>query len=121
MLFNLNINTEDLIDINLFPKKTYNDSDKFFSDNSTNSSVFIVHQNIRSIRENFDSLLAHLNTSSILPDFIFLSEIWIYKNEVNDYTIPGYKEFCAATNESSVSGGVGVFVKECYDFQIFIS
>jgi len=79
-----------------------------------NNSIIILHQNIRSLRRNFDHFILHINSLDRMPDFIFVSEIWIYSNEINDFKIPGYK-FLAATNDTYSSGGVGVFVKTIFD------
>lgn len=45
------------------------------------NNFFIIHQNIRSLRKNFDVFLAHLESFLNKPALIFLSEIWIYENE----------------------------------------
>lgn len=54
------------------------------------STLTIVHQNIRSLRQNFDSLCLNLEAFQYLPDIVFVSEIWIFSYEINDYHIPGY-------------------------------
>lgn len=68
----------------------------------------VVHQNIRSLRENFDSLLVYLNSLVVMPDIIFLSEIWIYDHECVNFSIPNYT-FKATCNQTYASGGVAVF------------
>lgn len=75
-----------------------------------NQSLLIAHQNVRSLRQNFDVLVSNLNAFSRQPDLIFLSEIWIFSTEINDFTIPGYT-FHAVTNDTYAAGGVGLFVK----------
>jgi len=49
-----------------------------------------------------------------LPDLIFVSEIWIFSDEVNDFKIPDYS-FYALPNNSYAAGGVGVFCKNSLD------
>ena len=88
------------------------DSD-FFPSSISDTSLFIVHQNIRSIRRNFDSLICNLAGFPIMPQFIFLSEIWIYSVETNNFSMPGYN-FYALCNDSYSSGGVAVFVKSSF-------
>lgn len=89
---------------------------------NVNKKFLVVHQNIRSLRENFDLLVCNLEAFVNVPDLIFVSEIWIYKCEMGDFNIPGYK-FYAITNENYASGGVGCFIKQeyicsvdCYNF-----
>lgn len=63
-----------------------------------NSSIFdchindivIIHQNIRSVRKNFDNFLLVLQNINRIPDIIILSEIWIEASEVDQDRIPGY-------------------------------
>lgn len=74
---------------------------------------FCLHQNIRSLRKNFSILLAHLDSLNNLPIVIVLSEIWIYKNELDFYNIQGYSLF-GNCNESYSAGGVAVYVRNGY-------
>lgn len=70
----------------------------------------VVHQNIRSIRKNFDSFLIDIFNMNNLPDLIFLSEIWIYEYEKSNYNILNFN-FFASCNNGYASGGVAVFVR----------
>lgn len=74
------------------------------------SKLIIIHQNIRSMRANFDCFLAEISTWKQYPDVIILSEIWINSEEIVLYNIPGY-ELIVQTNDSHRSGGVAIFVK----------
>ena len=85
-------------------------SDCNFANYEQSRSLFVLHQNIRSLRKNFDLLVSNLSVLSRLPDFIFVSETWIFDNEKNDFSIPGY-DFFHVSNESYSAGGVGVFAK----------
>lgn len=85
--------------------------------NSDNSSFLIIHQNIRSMRQNFDLLIANLEAFTKLPEIIFVSEIWIFSCETSHYSIPGYN-FYANTNDSYSSGGVGVFVSNLFNCDV---
>lgn len=74
--------------------------------NILNFSVF--HQNIRSLRENFDTFITNLYIFDDLPSLIFLSEVWIYDYELNYYNIPNYDIF-GCCNGNYRAGGVCVF------------
>lgn len=69
----------------------------------------IFHQNIRSMRKNFDFFVIHLASFISQPDIIFLTEIWIKQNEISNYHIHGYSLYCKC-NENMVSGGTAVFI-----------
>lgn len=92
-------------------------SDSIFSCKTNGKSFFILHQNIRSLRQNFDFLIGNLESFVNLPEIIFVSEIWIYSCEVEDYHIPNYN-FFANTNDTYSSGGVGVFVSNLYECDV---
>lgn len=47
----------------------------------------IFHQNIHSMRKNFDFFVIHLESFVCQPDIIFLTEIWIKQNEISNYHI----------------------------------
>lgn len=72
---------------------------------------YFIHFNIRSLRANFNSLLANLSGYTVVPDIIFLSEIWIGQNESSMYKVPGYN-FFVCSNDDSRAGGVAAFVKK---------
>lgn len=81
--------------------------------NNNISNCFCVHQNIRSVRKNFNYFLAQIETLKLFPVVIILSEIWIYDYESSLFNIPGYQLFTNCNN-SYASGGVAVFVKNEY-------
>lgn len=74
-----------------------------------NCNIEIVHQNIESIRANFDIFLAELSPSSKLPKIIILTEIWINDHESSLYEIPNFKLYIN-TCEEHRAGGVAVYV-----------
>lgn len=76
--------------------------------------IEIIHQNIRSIRQNFNSFLITLSNLKNLPSIIILSEIWINSNESQFYEIEGYnlKTKC---NDEYRAGGVAIYVKNSID------
>lgn len=80
-----------------------------FDCNLTNTNIFSVcHQNIRSLRKNFDKCIANLNSFKHLPSIIFLSETWIYDYELKLYNIPNY--ICiGCCNNNYRAGGVCAF------------
>jgi len=82
-----------------------------------------VHQNIQSLNKKFSSLLANLNSLTELPDLVFLSEIWIKENEVDDYSISNYS-LAAACNNNYRAGGVAVYFRNnlnCNSFSLNLS
>ena len=70
------------------------------------SGFSVVHQNIRSVRKNFDVFLAYLASLNHLPDLIFLSEIWIYDFEVANYIIPNFTFSAYCNNFDSAHRGI---------------
>lgn len=74
-----------------------------------NNRFLICHQNIRSLRKNFDHFVAEINSLIISPDIIILTEIWINNNETGYYTIPNYKAIFQC-NEIHRAGGIVVFI-----------
>lgn len=73
-------------------------------------SLTIVHQNIRSIRKNFDLLIANLSSFSVFPEIIFLTETHIFDHEISLFSINGYNHL-ANCNNTYKCGGVSLFIK----------
>lgn len=71
----------------------------------------VIHQNIQSLRANFDIFNAYLSSLKVQPLLIFVSEIWIYSHESSYYRLPNYN-FIACCNDDYRSGGVGVFINQ---------
>lgn len=72
------------------------------------AEIVIFHQNIRSMRSNFDVLCAQLDVLR-LPDIVVLSEIWIEEYEMQNYSLNGYSLY-ANCNSTYRAGGVAAFV-----------
>lgn len=79
----------------------------------------IIHQNIRSLRENFNAFLIVLNGVNKLPDIIVLSEIWINDCESDAFSINGYCHYFACNNEYR-AGGVVVYVSQRYSSRLVV-
>lgn len=77
---------------------------------NNDNSLNIVHQNIRSMRRNFDSFVSEISAWPSYPDIIILSEIWVKKEEALFYDIEGFELFLNA-NENYRAGGIVIFVK----------
>lgn len=75
------------------------------------NSFVIIHQNIRSLRKNFDLFLCNITVNSMKPDLIILTEIWINTEESNFYKIPNYNLYTKC-NDSYRAGGVAVYIKD---------
>lgn len=113
---NLNPHNHNIIDVNYFNSSYSNNYCKsvFHSNHKYFNNFLVVHQNIRSLRKNFDLFVTHLQSFDKQPDMIFLTEIWIYECEIVDFNIPGYM-FSANCNDTYSSGGVAVFIKTDYN------
>lgn len=74
------------------------------------NSFYVIHQNIRSIRSNFDSLVAEISTMNVFPDVIILSEVWINEDELKLYSLSNYKSYIKPNNFQR-AGGVVIYVK----------
>lgn len=68
----------------------------------------VVVQNIRSMRENIDLFFSEICVLPILPKLIFLTEIWIYENEICNYNVDNFVLY-SACNENYRAGGVCVY------------
>ena len=118
----MSINNSNINHHNLYPNLN-NTSISLFSDNNVNKThnkknySFVV-QNIRSLRKNFDLFLAELINIDESPLFIFLTEIFIYDNEVENYKIDNYIAF-ANCNNSYKSGGVIVYSRSDIKCEFF--
>lgn len=92
-------------------------SPQILSSNNTNnaddftatSKFLFLHQNIRSMRANFDLFLVNLAALIDQPAIIFLSEIWINEEELCNYSIVSYKIESKCSIERA--GGVLAFIR----------
>jgi hypothetical protein len=79
-----------------------------------NSPIFknitVVHQNIRSVRKNYDSFLLELHSICLNPEIIILSEVWIMSTEASLYEIPQYTMY-ENCNDGYRAGGIIMYVK----------
>lgn len=82
------------------------------------TGLMILHQNIRSMRSNFDSFLTELAALDYIPKILILSEIWIKESEVNLYQIPDYI-LHIKTNENYKAGGIAIFIHSTVDHSQF--
>lgn len=77
----------------------------------------IMHQNIRSLRQNLDVFLTELSAINLYPEIIVLSEIWVKSNELDLYNVPNYVSF-HKTNETFRAGGISIYIKKNCDLSI---
>ncbi len=73
----------------------------------SNCTLNIIHQNIRSMRKNFDLLITNLSNFLNFPDIICLSETHIYDYESDLYSVRGYNHL-PNCNNSYKCGGVSL-------------
>ena len=76
-----------------------------------NSLFSVVHQNIRSMRANFNNFICHLDSLEVLPSLIFLTEIWINDYELDNYYINNFSSFGKCNNRHR-AGGTCVFFSD---------
>lgn len=76
-----------------------------------NLSELILYQiNVRSMRSNFNSVLAHLGSENIEPHILILTEVWIEEEELPLYKLENFNSYiCARTRNRA--GGVVAFVR----------
>ena len=76
--------------------------------NADNSSLSVLHLNIRSMHKNLDALLVHLGTISIEFDVICFSETWMRDDAVD----PFLPDYCAyhSVRKGRRGGGVAIYV-----------
>lgn len=84
----------------------------FLSPSHNSKKYNIFHVNIRSLRANFDNLVALISNYIKHIHLIILTEIWIFENETCFYGFEGFDSFfyCRSGNRS---GGVAVFSNSC--------
>lgn len=90
--------------------KVYHYDLSFFYDATSTGSLSFLYANIRSVRKNFNNLLAEISQIKNEIDFFILSEIWINNDELNLYKLPGYNSFANCNN--SYRGGVYCVLRE---------
>jgi len=90
----------------------------------SNRETLIIHQNIRSLRSNFDLFLVQMRKLENNPLIIVLTEIWILENEIDSYHIEGYSVH-GNFNHNYRAGGTLVYISSEITFKtktiVFIS
>lgn len=77
------------------------------------SELSLIHINIRSIRQNFESLQYFLSQFESKFDVIALTETWLdSKTNQEDYNIEGYKPPHCQNRTGRIGGGVMFYVSE---------
>lgn len=91
-------------------------SEKTFVENFSSLNNFLsISLNVQSLSAKFQSLcnwISMLNVNNIYPDIISMQEVWAIQSHFFD--IQGYKLF-TRLRESGRGGGVGMYVKNCYN------
>lgn len=86
--------------------------ESFFIDSSGDKNCLsIIHQNIRSMRKNFDEFVIEISSWKTYPDIIIFTEIWISSLESQFYLLSDY-ELVLNSNENYRSGGVALYYKK---------
>ena len=79
------------------------------------SDMFLIHQNIRSMRKNLDEFFAILQDLSNKPQLIILSEIFINESEIGEYEIDNYELF-ACCNNINRNAGVAAYIHKSIQY-----
>ena len=94
------------------------DNSEYFTTSTSNNIVrsqvgifFILHENIRSFKRNFDEFHSFTSELSRAAVIIVLSETWFSANTCRD--VRGYTGFHTYRADKSGSG-VSEFVRDCY-------
>ena len=87
-----------------------------FQSSIDGGDLTISNYNIRSSNKNIDSFLSLLSSSKVFPDIVVLTETLLSES----VEIEGYKSFHSFRTERR-SGGVSVFVRQCYTCLLYTS
>ena len=83
----------------------------------SNADLSVFHLNIRSIPNNFDTLLPTIHSSEITFNIIALSETWLKPSNADCYGIPGYAHEYL-TRGSKPGGGVSMYINENWTYKV---
>lgn len=84
-------------------------SQKYFT---ADHNLRILNYNIRSLLQNFDSLIVSLNRFKTLFDVVILTECWL-NSDITVPSIPGYNSYCTKKFINK-SGGVTAYVRDIW-------
>jgi exonuclease III len=82
-----------------------------------NSSLSMLHLNIRSTPKNLDTFVATLHSSAMEIDLITLSETWLKSSNADLHGIEGYAHEYL-TRETRSGGGTSIYIKENWIYKI---
>ena len=113
--FDLNENNCD-VDKSLYLPEELNDSMKQLNlnGNDVNKLFSCVHMNCRSIGKNIDSINSLLDVLNVKFSAIGVTETWLRPND-SLCNIDGYN-FKGNCREGKRGGGVGIFIRNDFDF-----
>ena len=124
-LYNTFLNTDDEFDPTsstlglMYNHFNVNEMSKYYDLNQYNTSIpheenstlNIMHFNIRSLVKNGNELIGFLHCMKKQPDVIVTSESFLDSNSMADFHLNNYKDF-HITREDTKRGGVSIFVKQ---------
>ncbi len=90
-------------------------------DNNKKSKYYAMHINIQSLPAKMDKLknmLVDLSEKKINIDFLMLCETFLKDNSLHLYDIPGYTLVCKNKSDKTKGGGVAIYVKNTFNFEI---
>ena len=106
-------NTDDIKCDYLLPNELQN---KFKSANML-AQFSLLHLNIRSISNKFDSFKNLIKTLNIPFQIIGLTETWLNDSNMNDYNLEKHT-YISSNRSKRKGGGVGLYVSNQLDFKI---
>lgn len=115
------MNVQNHIDDSLIPItscKYYEPQDFCNQICTLNNTTSFFHLNCQGLSAKWDKLaflLSELHAKDFLFDFISLSEIYHHERDRRIY-MPGYHPFVSNVRENCNRGGVGMFIRDCYEF-----
>jgi len=84
---------------------------------ASKGNMSLLHVNIRSLRNKFDSFLDYINLLNYPFSIIALTETWLNNNDTEYYVIPGYK-LITVNRDGRLGGGVCMYVRNNIDFKL---
>jgi exonuclease III len=85
-------------------------------DKLANTSISLMHLNIRSLPKNLNDFSSLLDTSTIDFNLIALSETWLHQDNADSYGLKGFKHEYL-TRKDKKGGGVSIFIKDSLNYK----
>ena len=95
---------------------SYYTQSEFIDKKISSKHLSVIHFNVRSLKNNFESLNTYLSSLNYKFDIIAISESWLCDNDVIDeYEIENYNMIHVNGN-NKIGGGVALYIEKQYEF-----